>query len=118
MIHKKNLFVATALVLMLSVFVTTTAFAHFCTNPNKKDGAGSIGTYNVVTESFEAGKKVNDIRPNGGFVTFTDGATFWVDIYLHQLLPEGALASGPGGDDQCDGKGVDNFLACIGVAVE
>jgi hypothetical protein len=106
---RKRLLVATLFALMLTAFVATSAFAHYCTNPNKQDGAGSIGTYNVVTETFEPK------QPNGGFLTITDGATFSVDIFSHQTLPAGALAAGPGGDDQCDGLGVDSFLACIGA---
>lgn len=118
MTYKRRLLTATMFALLLTVFVTTSAFAHICTNANKQEGAGSVGTYNVVTETFEPAKRANEAHPNGGFVTFTDGATFWVDIYIHQLLPAGALAAGPGGDDQCDGKGVDLFLACIGAAVQ
>ena len=86
------------------------AFAHYCTNANKKAGAGSIGTYNVVTETFTPAKK-----GGGGFVTFTDG-TFSYDLYNNNTLPEGALAAGPGGDDQCDGRGVDNALVCLGIS--
>ncbi len=86
------------------------AFAHYCTNANKQAGAGSIGTYNVVTEEFTPAKK-----GGGAFVTITDGQTFSYDVYEHTLLPEGALAAGPGGDDQCDGKGIDNALACLGI---
>ena len=112
MTSRKRLLRATLFALIMAAFVATSAFAHYCTNPNKHDGAGSIGTYNVVTETFEPN------QPNGGFLTVTDGATFSVDIYAHQLLPAGALAAGPGGDDQCDGLGVDSFLACIGVAEE
>jgi hypothetical protein len=109
MTARKRLFTATLFALMLTAFFATSAFAHYCTNPNKKAGAGSIGTYNVVTETFEQN------QPNGAFITFTDEATFSVDIYIHQTLPAGALAAGPGGDDQCDGLGIDSFLACIGV---
>lgn len=114
--RKKRLLTATVFALLLTVFVTTSAFAHICTNPNKQPGAGSVGTYNVVTETFEPSRHFNEAHPNGGFVTFTDGENVWVDLYLHQTLPAGALAAGPGGDDQCDGRGVDNFLACIGAA--
>jgi hypothetical protein len=109
MTRKRRIITATMFALILTVFVTTSAFAHYCTNANKEDGAASIGTYNLVTETFEPSG-----LPNGGFITITDGATFSYDIYLHHTLPEGALASGPGGDDQCDGLGVDNFLVCIG----
>jgi hypothetical protein len=119
MMHKRRLLTATVFALLLTVFVTTSAFAHYCTNANKKDGAGSVGIYNVVTETFEPSKQfINEAHPNGGFVTLTDGATFWYDVYLHQTLPVGALAAGPGGDDQCDGLGVDNFLVCIGAVAQ
>jgi hypothetical protein len=110
---QRRFLVAIVFAFVLTAFVTTSAFAHVCTNANKRDGAGSIGTYNIVTETFEPSN-----QPNGGFVTITDGATFSYDVFLHDVLPEGALAAGPGGDDQCDGMGVDSFLACIGFPVE
>ena len=88
---------------------TSTALAHHCTPVAKERGAGSIGTYNVVTESFIPKQR------NGGFITITDGATFSYDVFLHQTLPEGAFAAGPGGDDQCDGRGVDDALDCLGI---
>ena len=98
-----------ALALMLAVG-SGTALAHYCTSANKVDGAGSIGTYNVVTERFTPSG-----RRGGAFVTVTDGARFSYDIYIHQTLPEGALAAGPGGDDMCDGRGVDRALDCLGI---
>ena len=109
---KRRFTVAFMFALILAAFVASAAYAHACTNGSKPIGPGSVGTYNVVTETFEPN------QPNGGFVTFTDGTNFWVDIYIHHFLPEGALASGPGGDDMCDGQGVDLFLACIGVALD
>ena len=96
---------------------TSSAFAHYCTNASKQAGAGSVGTYNVVTETFTPSKRLHPRFPNkvnGGFVTFTDG-THTFDIYMHQTLPEGALAAGPGGDDQCDGQAIDSVLACLGI---
>ncbi len=94
----------------LSLTLTTSsALAHYCTPVNKQAGAGSIGTYNVVTESFTPNQR------GGAFITVTDGATFSYDVYRHDVLPEGALAAGPGGDDQCDGQGVDNALVCLGI---
>ena len=113
---RKRLLTATLFALMLTVIVTAAAYAHACTNASKQPGAGSVGTYNVVTETFEPGR--NENMTNGGFVTFTDGGNFAVDIYIHEFLPEGALAAGPGGDDMCDGVGVDLFLACIGAVEE
>lgn len=111
---KRRFLSASTLALVLAVFTVSSAFAHICTPANKLPGAGSLGVYNVVTETFEPGKKLAPNMANGGFVTFTDGVVT-VDVFLHQLLPAGALASGPGGDDLCDGKGVDLFLACIGA---
>ncbi len=87
------------------------ALAHYCSNVSKQAGAGSIGTYNVVTESFTPAK-----QGGGAFITVTDGQTFSYDVYRHDTLPEGALAAGPGGDDQCDGQGIDNALACLGIS--
>lgn len=118
MIQKKRFFITAVFVLLLSAFVTGTAFAHVCTPANKLPGAGSLGVYNVVTETFEPGKKLSPNMANGGFVTITDGATFAYDVFIHQTLPAGALASGPGGDDLCDGLGVDLFLACLGIPLE
>jgi hypothetical protein len=114
MTHKRRILMAIIFALILSTFIATAAFAHACTPADKLPGAGSIGVYNVVTETFQPG--THEHMTNGGFVTITDGATFAVDIFIHTLLPEGALASGPGGDDLCDGHGVDYFLACIGAA--
>jgi hypothetical protein len=81
MTRKRRLLTATLFALLLTVLVTTSAFAHYCTNANKQPGAGSVGTYNVVTETFEPAKQFNEAHPNGGFVTLTDGVTFWYDIY-------------------------------------
>ena len=114
----KRFLMAIMFALMLSLFIITSVFAHACTPVDKLPGAGSIGVYNVVTEEFFIGKKLSPNMANGGFVTITDGATFAYDVFLHQLLPYGALAAGPGGDDLCDGVGVDLFLACIGVPLE
>ncbi|CAA9566120.1 MAG: hypothetical protein AVDCRST_MAG70-2053 [uncultured Thermomicrobiales bacterium] len=96
------------------------ASAHYCTPVNKADGAGSVGTYNIATGQFTPSKRLmsgfnmDTGRVNGAFVTFTDGS-FSYDLFMHQLLPDGALAAGPGGDDQCDGQGVDDALSCLGI---
>ena len=110
MLLRKRLTVLLAAAMMLTLLAAAPALAHHCTNVSKQAGAGSIGTYNVATETF------TPAQPGGGFITITDGATFSYDVYLHQTLPEGALAAGPGGDDQCDGQAVDNALACLGIA--
>jgi hypothetical protein len=100
----------------LTVFSFNAAFAHYCTPANKKDGAGSIGTYNIMTGQFTPNKNyVKENMGNAGFITITDGQTFSYDVFLHQTLPAGALASGPEGDNGCDGRGVDDALTCLGI---
>lgn len=114
----KKIRFATVLVIVLlaTLLFTNVAFAHYCFPPNKKAGAGSVGTYNVVTETFTPNKNyVKENWGNGGFVTFTDGETFSYDVFVHRVLPEGALAAGPGGDDHCDGRGIDDALDCLGI---
>jgi hypothetical protein len=105
---RKRFTVSMIFALLLLVFVTNTAFAHYCTNPNKKEGAGSVGVVNIATGEETVLKK------NGGFITVTDGETFSYDIFIHTTLPDGAMRSGPGGSSQCDGKGIDNALVCLG----
>lgn len=118
MFRSRRLLISTTLVALLALLVTTSAFAHLCTNPNKPTGAGSIGTYNILTGEFVPGPHFNAYNMNhvnGGFVTITDGASFTVDVFANTLLPEGALDAGPGDDNYCDGIGIDLFLACIGA---
>ena len=99
--------------MMLTMMVAAPAFAHHCANVDKKAGAGSIGTVNISTGEEEFTKK------NGGFVTVTgereDGSTFSYDTFAHKTLPDGAMAAGPEGDSECDGRGIDDVLACEGV---
>lgn len=118
MFRSRRLVWSTAFVLMMALLVTTSAFAHVCTNPNKPVGAGSIGTYNIMSGDFVPGphfNAYNENHTNGGFVTITDGASFTVDVFSNTILPEGALDAGPGDDNYCDGIGIDLFLACIGA---
>jgi hypothetical protein len=118
MTFNRRFLTAILFALIWTVFATATVFAHVCTPADKLPGAGSIGVYNIVTETFYPGKKLSPNMANGGFVTITDEETFAYDVFLHQLLPDGALAAGPGGDDLCDGVGIDLFLVCIGVPLE
>lgn len=122
MTRKRRLFVSLMFALMLSVFVTTSAFAHFCTPANKEAGAGSALTITAVTledgtiqlVSMVPNKKLNATGSNGGFITvILDGAAY--DLFAHNLLPDGALASGPDGANMCDGQGIDYLWACLGV---
>jgi hypothetical protein len=59
-------------------------------------------------------------NPEGGFFTVTwvrpDGSTIRVDdVFSHDLLPEGALMSGPGGTSECDHVGIDDTFSCLGI---
>ena len=110
MLLRKKVAILLAATMMVVLSAASPALAHQCTNVSKKAGAGSIGTYNVVTETFTPSKS-----GGGAFITLTDGSTFSYDIYLHNTLPEGAMAAGPGGDDECDGQAVDNALVCLGI---
>jgi phage baseplate assembly protein gpV len=65
---------------------------HHCTNVSKQEGAGSIRTYNIATDTFTPAKE----HGGGGFVTFTDGSTFSYDVFANRTLPEGTIAAGPG----------------------
>ena len=105
---RKRFTVSLIFALLLVVFVTNTAFAHYCTKVENKYGAGYIGVVNIVTGEETITKQ------NGGFITVTDGETFSYDILMHNLAPDGAMRSGPGGSSQCDGKGIDNALVCLG----
>ncbi|MDP9357860.1 MAG: hypothetical protein M3R02_21760 [Chloroflexota bacterium] len=106
----KRSFVTAVGAAALALIAVTPASAHFCSNVSKQAGAGSISTLNIATGQFTENQK------NGGFVTITDG-TFSYDVFLHQMLPDGALAAGPDGDDACDGRAVDFALACLGITV-
>jgi hypothetical protein len=113
--HTHRLTLAAASAVVLALFVTSAAFAHACYPADKPSGAGSIGVFNIATGTFTPGKNNPGNFNNGGFVTFTDGANFAYDLFLHQYLPAGALAAGPEGDNVCDGRGVDEALTCLGI---
>lgn len=106
----KRSIVTAAGAVALTLVTISSASAHHCTNVEKKAGAGSIGTYNIMTESFTPN------QPNGAFITITDGMSFSYDVFHRQMLPEGALAAGPGGDDACDGQRLEDALACLGIS--
>jgi hypothetical protein len=120
---KKRFGMGAIFALLLAVMLSGTAFAHYCTPTQKNDGAGSIGTFNIMTGEFtpnrsnfsdENGDGFPDLL-NGGFITLTDGASFSYDLFAHTTLPAGALSSGPDGVNQCDGMGIDNALVCLGI---
>ena len=104
---KKRITSVAAAITLSFVLGTGSAFAHDCVNAKKKDGAASVGAFDLRTLTFTPSD-----REHGAFVVVTDGVTAY-DIFIHRTLPESARNAGPG-DDQCDGKGVDSFMACMG----
>ena len=113
MLLRKRLTVFLAAAMTLTMMSAAPAFAHHCANVSKKPGAGSIGTFNADT-----GEETTT-KDNGGFVTVTgtreDGSTFSYDIFVHGTRPDGAMAAGPGGNSECDGVGIDDAFACLGI---
>lgn len=88
------------------VLFTGTAYAHYCTNVSKKDGAGNAGVLfaDVSSGDFELVPALTTVKLNrqgqvtGGFmdiyVDFNgDGSAELVlnDVYAHASLPSGAL---------------------------
>lgn len=118
---KKRFTFASLFAIVMALAVAGSAFAHYCTPTQKLPGAGSVGVFNIVTGEFTPGKvKLADrngdgLPDNGGFISFTDGENFYFDVFMHTVLPDGALASGPDGDNMCDGMGIDNALVCLGI---
>jgi hypothetical protein len=125
---RRNL-IAVALGLLLTFMLSSAALAHHCTNANKKVGAGSVA-HLVLDENFDfvsyeitspSGMEVNpgqakkgeEGRAVGGFITISVLGGPSVDIFVQNTLPAGAMNAGPG-DDLCDGKGIDDALACLG----
>ena len=106
---RTKLLVILAATMMLVMSAASPAFAHTCANVSKNTGAGSIGTVNIATgeETFT--------KEHGAFITITDGSTFSYDVFANKTLPEGAHAAGPGGDSECEGVGIDDAAACLGL---
>jgi hypothetical protein len=118
MMNRKSRFaISLALALMVAALLSNVALAFECTNPNMNDNA-VIGVFDAATGTFTPNK------PNwGSFETFKfHGA--WVkivfpwgqsfNIFVHGVLPDGALDSGPG-ENGCDGKGIDDIEACLAM---
>ena len=93
---------ATAVALALSA---GTAYAHYCTNVSKNEGAGNAGILFVdVSTDFDVDPQRSTVKMNrqgqitGGFMDLHldvngDGTADFVltDIYAHAGLPSGAL---------------------------
>ena len=115
MYRKRRLVLSLVLGLMMAALMTNVALAFECTNPNINDNA-VVGTFDADTGVFTPNK------PNwGGFekvhgawvkIVFPWGQSF--NIFVHGVLPDGALDSGPG-ENGCDGKGIDDIEACLAM---
>ena len=112
---KRRLLLAVVLALMLSGVLANVALAFDCNNPNINDNA-VVGVFDIATETFTPNKA------NWGSFDKVHGA--WVkllfpwgdsyNVFVHRLLPDGALNAGPG-DNLCDGIGIDDLDACLMV---
>jgi hypothetical protein len=101
------------------------AAAFHCFVVNKPVGAGSAATvtFDVLT-SDEPDFDSLPVNPNsgrvqGGFVTLriVAGALelgTW-DLLFQTTVGGQAHASGPAGANECDGVGIDDLLACLGI---
>ena len=111
----------------LALTVVSPAAAFHCFVVKKPSGAGSAATvtFDVVTDpdgepDFDTLPfNPNSGRINGGFVTLRVTAAgvelgTW-DLFFQTTVGGQAHASGPAGADECDGVGLDDLLACLGV---
>lgn len=101
--------------LLVAALVTNVALAFECTNPNVNDHA-VVGIFDAATGTF------TPTKPNWGSFEKVHGA--WVkivfpwgqsfNIFVHGVLPDGALDSGPG-ENGCDGVGIDDVEVCLAM---
>ncbi len=85
------------------------ALAHVCFNTQKPAGSGgSVGTYYVATGQFVPSGQPG--QPTFVEVVFPDGQSGF--SFLHSGGKDGVV----NGAKDCDGKGLDNFMVCIGAA--
>jgi hypothetical protein len=113
---------AVSVVALVAVGLTASqAFAFHCFVAKKPSGSGSAGsaTIEVTTETFTPGPDLSVNKAGhlqGGFITLTatvNGEPIGTFDVFTRDLPEGAHNSGPG-DNECDGIGVDDAIACMG----
>jgi hypothetical protein len=84
------------------------AWAHTCFNTQRSGTGGTVGTYDVASDTFTpSGQKGN---PAFVRVVFPDGSAGYVFIHSAGEVHDYVI---PGAKD-CDGKGLDNFEACFG----
>jgi hypothetical protein len=100
------------------VGVAGPAFAHDCFNPNKKPGAGSIGTITLDAQGNDVSADIT--KAHGGFITIDASAVgvpgvTTIDFHTAGNNPHGVVG-GPGSqkaEHACDGRGIDYADACF-----
>ena len=112
---KGRLVIALVLALMVAALMSNVALAFECNNPNLNDKA-LLGEFDIATETF------TPYKANWGSFGQFHGA--WVklifpwgqsfNVFVHGVLPDGALDAGPG-ENGCDGKGIDDIEACLAL---
>lgn len=119
---------AVTIVAVLSMVVAGQAAAFHCFVVKKPTGSGSAATLTFdVTSGGEPDFASLPLNPSsgrvmGGFVSLhlvagsTDLGTW--DIFFQNTVGGKAHAAGPDGANVCDGVGVDDLLACLGIPEE
>ncbi len=84
------------------------AWAHTCFNTQRSGTGGTVGTYDVASDTFTpSGQKGN---PTFVRVVFPDGSAGYVFLHSGGELHDYVV---PGAKD-CNNKGLDNFDVCFG----
>ena len=121
-------FLALTIVAALSLVVAGQAAAFHCFVVKKPIGAGSAATLTFdVTSGGEPDFGSLPVNPSsgrvtGGFISLhlvagpVDIGTW--DILFQNTVGGRAHAAGPDGANECDGVGMDDLLACLGIPEE
>jgi len=118
-------FIAFLAVLVLALATAGQAAAFHCFVVKKPTGAGSAASLTFdVTSGGEPDFGSLPFNPNseriqGGFISLTLFAGpvelgTW-DLLFQNTVGGQAHAAGPAGADECDGVGMDDLLACLGI---
>jgi hypothetical protein len=120
-------FIALLAIAALALATAGQAAAFHCFVVKKPTGAGSAATVNFDVVTDPDGEPDFDTLPfnpfsgrvQGGFVTLHITAAgqevgTW-DLFFQVTVGGKAHASGPAGSSECDGVGLDDLLACLGI---
>jgi hypothetical protein len=120
-------FIALLAVAALALSTAGQAAAFHCFVAKKPIGAGSAATINFDVVTDPDGEPDFDTLPFNPFSDRVVGA--WVtlhitaggeevgtwDLLFQNTVGGKAHAAGPNGADECDGVGMDDLLACLGI---